>query len=203
MVLRSHSEFSSVSSFVWNWWIKKVHRVQIRKIGRLWNYSHLVLCQKFMDKEWQMSRCIVMVQHSGFVSPLIRSLVTLLLLSTSWCSSKIVCWLTMWNKLMNDVHPVKKKGDQHRFHFSSTLTFFFLWGNGGDFSSHCDGDFCFSIIAICSHFISCYDMFLKVFIWELLTDCDVVRFLSICREMWHKFCNKQCICNSFSVKIVT
>ena len=65
--------------------------------------SRLVLRQKFTDKEWRVSRCIVMVQHPGVVSPRLRPL-------PSYCRRQtpqdvsvelFIDCLTTWNILTN------------------------------------------------------------------------------------------------------
>ena len=56
------------------WEQEKVHRDQIWRVGRLGNNSRFMLCQKFMDKEWCVSWCTVMVQHPGVVYPRLRPL---------------------------------------------------------------------------------------------------------------------------------
>ena len=48
---------------------RKIRRGQIWKVGWLGDKSRLMLRQKFMDKEWHVSGCIVMVQHPGIVCP--------------------------------------------------------------------------------------------------------------------------------------
>ena len=52
----------------------KIRRGQIWRVGRLGNNSRFMLRQKFTDKEWRVSWCIVMVQQSGVVCPRLRPL---------------------------------------------------------------------------------------------------------------------------------
>jgi len=53
---------------------RKIRRGQIWRVGWLGDNSRLMLRQKFTDKWWCVSRCIVMVQHSGVVCPRLRPL---------------------------------------------------------------------------------------------------------------------------------
>ena len=59
------SEIGDLLVWISTWEQEKVCRGQIWRAGRLEDNSRLMLRQKFTDKEWRMSRCIVMVQHPG------------------------------------------------------------------------------------------------------------------------------------------
>jgi hypothetical protein len=48
---------------------KGVCRGQVWRVRWLEDNSHLVLCQKFTGEEQRVSRCVVVVQHPGLVSP--------------------------------------------------------------------------------------------------------------------------------------
>ena len=65
------------ATFQWGfqlWEQEQVRRGQIWRVGRLENNSCFMLRQKFTDKEWSVSWCIVMVQHPGVVCPRLRPL---------------------------------------------------------------------------------------------------------------------------------
>ena len=64
------------ATFQWGfqlWEQEKVRRGQIWRVGRLGNNSRFMLRQKFTDKEWRVSWCIVIVQRPG-VCPRLRPL---------------------------------------------------------------------------------------------------------------------------------
>ena len=68
---------SEIGELLWGFQLReyeKVRRGQIWRAGRLEDKSRLMLRQKFTDKEWCVSRCIVMVQHPGVVCPRLRPL---------------------------------------------------------------------------------------------------------------------------------
>ena len=72
------------------------------------------------------------------------------------------------------------------------MCFFWLWWQFSHPMRRVN--FCFNNVAVHPSFITCFDIFQKVFIriWtinQLLTDSDTVLFLCICQHTWHKFCS--------------
>jgi len=91
---------------------------------------------------------------------------------------------------MNDTLPIKKT-------INITFTFERIWRalfwSWRQFSHLLRQlHFCFNIVAVHPSFITCYDIFQKVFISirtikQFLTDCDMVLFLCICQLTRHTF----------------
>lgn len=162
---------------------------QILRAGWLQDWSHLMLHQKLMKKEWQVSRCIVMVQHPSLVSSLFRPL-SLHSLSQLWhdiqVKLSIDCLIT-WNKLIiGNVHQI-----------NNTFTFDQLWCAllGHVFDSPANYDDC-AIVLIWYPYVhvssSAVIKFSSACEWSNNSWLSVTQvcLLLIYQEMWHKFCSK-------------
>jgi hypothetical protein len=107
------SEIGDLSEWVSTSGTKKSPQGQNLESRALGEDSHLVFRQKFMDEERRVSRCVVVDEHPGLVSPSLRPLP----LPRLPVKLSIDC-LTTWNKLMmkDALHIIinvkKKKNDQ-------------------------------------------------------------------------------------------
>ena len=125
--------------------------------------NRVLLRQKFTDKKRRVSRCIITVQHPGLVCPRLRPLPSHSFHQTLYdlqVKLFIDC-LTTWNKLMmNNTLPIKKLLTSPS-HLSDSDVLFLLVAT---IFPHRRLQFCSNIAAVHPRFITCYDIFQKVFI---------------------------------------